>query len=343
MPAARKTKTAARTQGPIPIYVQAVEAQPHVYAITRDIWKAGLKRHAALAKRLKPTFAWDTKPDMKALAAAEIIISGSRVDRAVIGPQTPNLKWLHVTAAGVEKLVPLDWLPKGAVLTNASGVHGPKSGEFAVMALLMLNDRMPLHIDDQKARRWNQVFSSPIAGKTAVIVGVGAIGEECARRAKQLGLHVIGVRRSGKAARYVDRTVSSKQIHRVLPKADFLLVITPLTRETRGLIGRRELELLKPGAGLINMGRGPVVDYAALAELLRSGRLGGAILDVFEPEPLPPESPLWTVPRLLVTPHVSSDDPSRYAARCLDVFFANLKEYLRGRDLPNRVDGALGY
>jgi phosphoglycerate dehydrogenase-like enzyme len=339
----RPSKRPIKKPAPIPLYVQIVESQPEVYWISPQVWKAAARRHPELARRVKPVFATDKKPDLAALAQAEIMISGSKIDRAALGQQAQSLKWLHATAAGVEGLMPLDWLPPQTVLTNSSGVHGPKAGEFAMMALLMLNDQMPLHIDDQKARRWNQAFSSPIAGKTVVIVGVGAIGQECARRAKQLGLNVIGVRRSGKPARHVDRMVTPKQLARVLPLADFVLVVTPLTPETRGLIGAKELALLKPTAGLINTGRGPVVDYEALAGALRAGRLSGAILDVFEPEPLPADSPLWSIPRLLVLPHVSSDDRTRYAARCVDVFFQNLAAYLRGRPLPTQVRGDLGY
>lgn len=341
MPLSRTKKPAK--PAPIPLYVQINANQPEVYWMTPAVWKAAARRHPALAKRVKPVFAMDKAPDLAALARAEIVFSGSKVDRAVIGGTARNMKWLHVTAAGVEGLMPLNWLPKGAVVTNASGVHGPKAGEFAMMALLMLNDQMPLHIDDQKARRWNSAFSSPIAGKTVVIVGVGAIGAECARRAKQLDLKVIGVRRGGKPVRHVDRMIKPAQLHKVLPQADFLIVVTPLTPETRGMIGARELALLKPTAGLINTGRGPVVDYEALAAALRADRLAGAILDVFEPEPLPPDSPLWTTPRLLITPHVSSDDPGAYAARCCDVFFQNLAAYLRGRPLPTQVRGELGY
>jgi phosphoglycerate dehydrogenase-like enzyme len=340
MPAQRKRKTKT---APIPLYIQINAAQPEVYWVTPAVWKAAARRHPALAKRVKPVFAMDKTPDLTALAKAEIVFSGSKIDRAVVGGTARNMKWLHVTAAGVEGLMPLNWLPNGAVVTNASGVHGPKAGEFGMMALLMLNDQMPLHIDDQKVRRWNSAFSSPIAGKTVVIVGVGAIGAECARRAKQLDMKVIGVTRTGKPVRHVDRMVKSAQLHKVLPLADFLMVVTPLTPQTRGLIGARELAMLKPTAGLINTGRGPVVDYGALADALRADRLAGAILDVFEPEPLPPDSPLWTTPRLLITPHVSSDDRGAYAARCCDVFFRNLAAYLRGRPLPTQVRGDLGY
>ncbi|MBM3572199.1 MAG: D-2-hydroxyacid dehydrogenase [Alphaproteobacteria bacterium] len=344
MPTRAKSAATAKRRAPtIPVYVQIIESQPQVYWITPQVWRAAARRHPELAKRLKPSFATDKKPDLAALAHAEIMVSGPKIDRGLVAGNAKSLKWLHVNAAGVEALMPLNWLPVGAVLTNASGVHGPKAGEFAMMALLMLNDQMPLHIDDQKVRRWNQEFSGPIAGKTVVIVGVGAIGTECARRAKQFGMTVIGVRRSGEPASHVDRMVQPRQLPQVLPKADFVLVVAPLTAESRGLIGRRELELLKPSAGIVNMGRGPIVDYVALAELLRAGRLSGAILDVFDPEPLPAGSPLWSTPRLLVVPHVSSDDRARYAARCLDVLFDNLRSYLRGRPLPNLVRPELGY
>jgi phosphoglycerate dehydrogenase-like enzyme len=132
--------------------------------------------------------------------------------------------------------------------------------------------------------------------------------------------------------------VGPEDLHDVLPEADFLLVTAPLTAATRGLIGRRELDLLKPTCGFINMGRARVVDYDALVDKLARGELGGAILDVFDPEPLPPESRLWSTPNLLIVPHVSSDDAERYTPTVLDRFFANFARYLAGRPLRNCVD-----
>ena len=128
-----------------------------------------------------------------------------------------------------------------------------------------------------------------------------------------------------------------------LKDADFLVVAAPLTKETHGMIGAAELDCLKRGAGVVNVGRGPIVDYDALRARLESGRIGGAFLDVFEPEPLPADSPLWSTRNLIVTPHVSSDDPANYLPRALDIFFDNLGRMLNGRELNNVIDRSLGY
>jgi phosphoglycerate dehydrogenase-like enzyme len=183
-----------------------------------------------------------------------------------------------------------------------------------------------------------------IDGKTLAVIGVGAMGGAAARWAKQrLKMRVLGVRRSGRGHRYVDEMYRPSELNRVLPRADFVLVTAPLTRETQGLIGRRAFSLMKRGAGVINMGRARVVDYDALVDNLRRGRLRGAILDVFDPEPLPAESPLWSTPNLVIVPHVSSDDADDYIERTLDVFFDNVARFLSNRPLRNRVIKARQY
>jgi phosphoglycerate dehydrogenase-like enzyme len=168
------------------------------------------------------------------------------------------------------------------------------------------------------------------------------MGRAAAARAKQLGMRVLGIRRGGQPRRHVDQMAPPQALDRLLPVADVVLVTAPLTPLTRGLIGRRQLDLMKPAAGLINMGRAGVVDYVALAEKLTKGELSGAILDVFDPEPLPPSSPLWRTPNLILTPHCSSDAPD-YADRTLDLVFDNVRRYLADRPLRNRVDRQLWY
>jgi phosphoglycerate dehydrogenase-like enzyme len=210
------------------------------------------------------------------------------------------------------------------------------------MAMLMLHTRMPGMIEAQHACRWQPVFTTPIAGMTAVIVGFGDLGRAAGRAAKKLGLKVIAITRSGKAARPADSVVKVSAIDRVLPKADFLIVATPLTPQTRGLINRSRLDLLKRDACLINIGRSPIVDYEALRGKLDAGELAGALLDVHSPEPLPADSPLWKTRNLIITPHTSCDDP-RYMHILCDSWFANFARLLAGKPLKNRVDRSLGY
>ena len=256
--------------------------------------------------------------------------------------ELPDLRWIHLVSAGVNHLLPLDWLPPPVTLTNSSGVHAPLAGEYGAAALLMLNVRIPAHVTNQRRGHWDQTFNSPIRGKTLVLVGLGAIGGEVARQAKRLRLRVLGVRRSRRAHAHVDEVYGPQDLPKLLPRADFVVITAPLTPETRHLLGPKELDLLPRGAGLVNMSRAGLVDYDALAQRLEAGALGGAIIDVCDPEPLPQDSPLWHVRNLLVTPHISSD-PTDYVDRMSVIFLDNLARLVSGRPLGNRVIPARGY
>lgn len=311
-----------------------------VYAITPQRFQAAARRAPGLARRLHVTYNADPRAFAEMVRPAEVLVAGHFPARD-LAAHAPNLRWIQCTNAGVEREAP--HLPPRVVLTNASGVHGPKGGEYGLTALLMLNHRVPHFVTRQRAHRWDQAFSTPIAGKTVVVVGVGAIGGEVARLARRAGLRVLGVTRHGRRQRHVHRMYRPRDLGTILPRADFLVLATPLTAETRALIGRKELDLLPRHAGLVNLGRGAVVDTEALADKLDRGELSGAVLDVFPEEPLPPGSRLWTTPNLVVSPHCAVDDATDYAARCLDIFFDNVRRYLAGRPLRNRVDPALGY
>jgi phosphoglycerate dehydrogenase-like enzyme len=211
------------------------------------------------------------------------------------------------------------------------------------MAILMLNNRIPTMVGNQMRRRWRQVYNTAITGKTLLIVGVGNLGGGAARLAKRAGLRIVGVRRTGRSHRHVDEMYTPRDLPKLLPKADFVLCAAPLTAATEHLIGRRELGLMKPTAGIINVGRAGVIDYDALAGKLRRNELSGAVLDVFPQEPLPASSPLWATPNLLITPHSSSDDEELYTPKTLDLFFRNMERFAANRPLMNRVDRTLGY
>jgi phosphoglycerate dehydrogenase-like enzyme len=313
-----------------------------VFRITPPRLAEALARNADVAPRVETRIDWNLDNFDRAMRGADALITWD-LPRADLAARAPKLKWIHVIGAGIEHLLPLDWLPPGAALVNNRGVHGPKAGEFGVMAVLMLNDHMPRLYSRQRAHAFEPVFSTPVPGKTLAVIGVGALGGAVARQAKKLGLYILGVRRHGRPNRWVDEMFGPEGIDEVLRRADFVLVTMPLTPETENLIDRRRLDLIKPGAGLINMGRARVVDYDALADKLRDGSLSGAILDVFDPEPLPPGSPLWDTPNLILTPHVSSDDDEGYIPRTLDLFFDNVRRHLAGRPLRNRVRPKLGY
>ncbi len=313
-----------------------------VFRITPERLAEALARCPDVARRVDTSMDWGQENFDRAMGDADALIAW-RPPTENLAERAPKLKWIHTTGAGVDHLLPLDWLPSGVALINNSGVHAPKCGEFGMMAVLMLNEHMPRFYSQQRAHSYGSVFTSPIAGKTLGIIGVGEMGGAVARRVRKLGLKIIGVRRHGGPSRWVDEMFGPEGIDEVLRRADFVLVTTPLTPETEHLIDRRRLGLMKPAAGLINMGRARVVDYDALSGALRDGGLSGAILDVFDPEPLPPESPLWDTPNLIMTPHVSSDDDEAYIPRTLDLFFDNLRRHFAGKPLRNRVRPKLGY
>ena len=202
----------------------------------------------------------------------------------------------------------------------------------------MLNHGFPHYITHQRDSKWSKKFTTTIFGKTALIIGLGNTGGNVAKWLKsKLGLNVIGVRRSGRAHRYADAVFTPDQLDTLLPQADFIIVTAPLTNETVDLLDRRRLSLLKPTAGLVNLGRARIVDYDALAEFLEEGQIAGAILDVFDPEPLPPTSPLWQTRNLIAVPHCSSDDAEHYIDQTLDLFFENLGRLLQGKRLKNAI------
>ncbi len=317
------------------------ESEP-VFTISRDKYEASAARYPDVAERLEVFIDWDEENWASSMQNAEVLVTWD-LPTSDLAAVAPKLKWMHIIGAGVEHLCPMDWLPAGVTVINNKGAHAAKAGEFALMAVLMLHSKMPAIVTNQRSANWESLFSTPIAGKTVLIVGVGSLGGGAARCLAGLGLHVIGVSRHGRPHPQVEEMVTVADLDAVLPRADYLFIATPATPETVGLFDRRRLGLLKPGAGLINVGRSSVMDYDALSDLLRDGQLSGAILDVFDPEPLPPESPLWSVPNLIVTPHVSADDGDHYVAMTLDIFFANMRRHLAGEPLQNVVRPELGY
>lgn len=318
-----------------------------VFKITRELIDAARERNNVPA-RIRTTLGSDLA-DSAPLATASGLVTSNDI---IVDPKfplrrlasaAPNLKWVHIIGAGIEPLLPLDWLPKGTALTNNSGVHVQKTGDFATMAMLMLNARLPQILTNQTASRWEQIFTPTIEGKTIAVIGLGEMGSTAAGQAKKLGLRVVGIRRRARPHRFVDEMLELRDLGRALRQTDFIFVAAPLTPESRHLIDRNMLAQVKAGAGLINVGRAGVVDYEALRAALLSGTLSGAILDVFDPEPLPPSSPLWTTPNLIVMPHCSSDDLDRYLPGTLDLVFENVSRMIAGKRLRNRVSPQRGY
>lgn len=323
------------------LHLESFRARQPLYHLTEERWSAAVRRHRALAKRLTVTIGWDGDIIDRALATADFMINSSP-PKAGLRERAPRLRWIQTTGAGIDALLPLDWLPRDMALTNNHGAHGEKAEESCTWALAALNARVTDMLANQRRRVWQQIFTAPVSAKTVVVLGFGDLGSAAGRAAKKLGAKVIAVTRSGKAGRPADRAVSVKQLDRVLPLADFFIVTTPLTPETRGLVTRERLSLLKPGCGFINIGRAAIVDYDALRDKLVKGELCGAVLDVFPQEPLPKDSPWWDTPGTIVVPHVTCDNP-HYIDRLLDTWFANFERLLAGKPLRNRVERKLGY
>ena len=256
---------------------------------------------------------------------------------------SPNLKWIHLVSAGVEHLLPLDWMFDDLVLTNSSGVHAKKAGEYGLMAILMLQNHMTKIITNQKKKEFVSLFSNPIEGKTVIVVGTGSLGSSMAKHIKSLGANVIGVNKRGKAVEGCNEVITIENIDSVLPKADFLYLAVPETPDTKNLISKEKLNMLKPTCGIVNVGRQPVMDYDVLCKKLTNNEIAGAILDVFTHEPLEASSKLWNTPNLVLTPHVSSDDNGDYVRLTLNIFIKNLKLFLEDKDLINKIDKKLGY
>lgn len=324
------------------VHLQSNPKAPDVFHLTRERYRAAARRNPEVASQVRCSIATDREGFHRAMKTANVLVGWS-FPRDDLPRVAPKLEWIHVIGAGIEHLLPLTWLPPGVRLVNNRGVHAPKAGEYVVMALLMLNNAIPALFTHQRNARWEEIFSTTIEGKTVAVIGVGHMGGTAARRAKSLGMKVLGVRRSGRPHRYVDEMHRPEKLHEVLRRADFVIVTIPVTAETKHMIGKRELDVLKPGAGLINLGRAEVVDYDALRRKLANGAIAGAVLDVFDPEPLPASSPLWKTPNLVITPHVASDDREAYIPRTLDLVLDNAGRRLAGRKLKNVVDPSRGY
>jgi phosphoglycerate dehydrogenase-like enzyme len=251
-----------------------------------------------------------------------------------------RLRWLQAMGAGVDwALAPT--LSPAVTVTRAPGVFGPWMREYVLGWCLWVTQRMETYRAAQRERRWRgTLMPDRLGGKTLALVGVGDIGRAIAGAARAVGMRVIGVSRSGRRVPGVERAYRVTVLGRALAAADFVAVVLPLTPATRGLIDARALAAMRPTAWLINVGRGPVVDEAALVRALATKRIAGAILDVFPTEPLPAEHPLWRLDNAVITPHIAGPStPDEIAP----VFNDNLARWLAGRRLRHAVNRGRGY
>ncbi len=261
-----------------------------------------------------------------------------------------KLKWIHSPAAAVHQLMYPELINSNVILTNSSSVHGPVVAEHAIAVVLALAKRLPQAMHYQARRIWAQElmwneYPRPceVAGSTVLVVGLGGIGREFATRAKALGMKVIAVRENpSKGPGPADEVYGPDKIDELLPKADYVLLCTPVTPATNAIMNKDRLNRMKHSAYLINVARGPLVDEAALVEALQTDRIAGAALDVFVEEPLPPDSPFWSLENVLITPHTAAVTEKLWE-RHYELIVENLNRFLAGKSLLNRVDTKRGY
>lgn len=287
-----------------------------------------------------------------ALAEAEVLYGFLPRGEQLLGllARVPRLRWFQATSAGIDRLDAAGLLPalksRGITITNVSGLHATPIGEYVLGVMLMFAKGAHRFVRAQSRREWLRYMPAELRGKTVGVVGMGAIGTEVARLAKAFGCRVLAIRRSASERRsdspFADELLPPADLRYLLGESDFVVLATPLTSETRHLIGEAELRAMKPTACIINIARGAIIDEAVLVRALKEGWIAGAGLDVFEQEPLPEESELWGMENVILSPHISGGTEI-YNERALEIFRENLRRYLDGRPLMNVVDPVRGY
>ncbi|MBH77756.1 MAG: hydroxyacid dehydrogenase [Dehalococcoidia bacterium] len=285
-----------------------------------------------------------TNAQALALSKAEVLF-GSHLDPISLHDAAPNLKWFQVLTAGLDELIEQGILERDFTITTMSGIGAVAIAEYCMGVMVMLEKGLHSTMRQQVKHNWDFRFTGQLHGKTCGIVGLGAIGRELAQRARAFGMRTIATRRSvqpGDSSPDVDVLLPSSELAQLLRESDYVNLCIPLTNETVGMIGEEEIAMMKPEAAIVNIARAAVVDTAALLEALRNGRIAGAAIDVFDPEPLPEDSPFWDLSNVIVTPH-RSGALEGYFDRAAEFFAENLGRYARGEPLSNMVRRERGY
>jgi phosphoglycerate dehydrogenase-like enzyme len=259
--------------------------------------------------------------------------------------RAPSLRWIHARSAGLDRVLVPEVVAHPAILTNGRGAFSPALAEFVLASLLFFAKDLRRLVAQQAAGAWQPFDMQRLEGCTVGIVGYGDVGRAVAARLRPLGVQILALRRRPDLSRedsLVTETLPPSRLLDLMARADDVVVATPLTPETHGLVGREAIATMKRTAVLVNVGRGPVVDEHALVEALEQGRIRGAALDVFETEPLPAQSPLWRLPNVLLSPHCADHVPG-WVDEAMRVFLRHLDLFRRGEPLPNVVDKARGY
>jgi D-2-hydroxyacid dehydrogenase (NADP+) len=332
------------------IFVSQSVASSDGAALLRTCGQAGLPGHLVVHDRTRPPSPAELASIRIALLSVDVIGLSSKTK---LEPElatfvdtlyaAPNLQWLQVCSAGMDRPFYAELHSRGVRLTSAAGANAKAVAQTAVAGLLALSRCIPMWIEAQGKRQWKPMRGALIPpqleGQHAVVVGMGGIGLDIGRVLKALELRVTGVRRSPSTQPYFDRVVGFNELDSVLPDADWLVLACPLTEQTRHLIDGRRLKLMRQEARIVNVARGEVIDEAALIEALRNQAVAGAYLDVFEKEPLPPESPLWDLPGVLISAH-SAGNSTGHQRGVINQFTENLIRFANKSALHNEWQGA---
>lgn len=345
LPLSKDLEAMVRQTDPRIDFTVLSRAQRHVYRDGRPLWPGygeppgpGDESEEEARAALEPV-----------LAQTEVLLSNPVVPDNVV-ERAPNLKWLQLTSAGVDRLIDAPVVHSHVNVTTASGIHAVAISEYIIGAMLAFAKGLPKAALAKAQRAWRPYIAAELAAQTAGIIGVGAIGARTAQLAKALGMRVLAMRRSATKRLTggatgdpnIDEMLPPSDLDYLLAESDYVVLALPLTPESAGLIGEPQLRAMKPSAVIVNIARGAVIDQDALIAALRNGEIAGAALDVFTPEPLPSESPLWDLDNVILTPHISGGTP-RYMELAVALFCDNLRRYLVGEPLRNVVDPARGY
>jgi len=335
--------------------IRAVDERLHVTALTRAqrrVYRGGRPLWAGYAE--PPQSDDESEEEARRLlgpilGTTEVILTNPIVPDDIVS-SAPALRWLQLTSAGVDRLLDAPVVRSRVTVTTASGIHAVPISEYVIGAMLAFAKGFPRAMRAQGERAWRPYWPEELEQKVVGILGMGAIGARVALLCRALGMRVLAMRRSvehrmtgeGTGDPSVDEMLPPSELAYLLSESDYVVAAVPLTAETRGMIGEEQLRAMKPGAVIINIARGAIIDEQALVRALRGGWIAGAALDVFQPEPLPAESDLWGLENVILTPHISGGTP-RYMARAVELFCENLRQYLAGEPLRNVVDPARGY
>ena len=305
-------------------------------------------KHIAKIREVAPMLEARVHPNvqeaMDDLPFAEIMITYGEDLTPQIIENCVQLKWIMVISAGLELMPFAAIAERGILVTNARGIHKIPMAEYALGMILMFSRRFVELYQNQMQHKWDRTIRiDELNGQTLGVVGAGAIGSEIAKRAKAFGMKTLGVATTLRQQEEFDEMFDRSRMDEVIQRSDYLVVITPLTDETKGLIGAREIGLMKSNAVLINISRGAVVDESALLAALQTRAIRGAGLDVFNVEPLPEDHPFWSLDNVVLTPHLSSRSP-KYMERAQEIFQHNLAVYVTQQgEMINRIDVKKGY